>query len=511
MSEAQSQTAALRFLGDAGNYANHSVRRIDTHANVIFLAGDRALKVKRAVRLPFLDYSSLAKRQAACASELEVNRVFAPELYRRVVPIVRDSTGRLALGGDGEPIEWAVEMLRFDENQTLDRIAEVRGIDDALARKLAETIVAMHARVPVVDASSWIAALDRFLPQNAAAFWEAPALFPPDLAAKLDYAARAALERLRPLLAGRGRRGLVRRGHGDLHLGNIALLEGRPVPFDAIEFDPDVAAGDVLYDLAFVLMDLLERGLGRAANIVFNGYCTQLQSAEDLDGLAALPFFLSVRAAIRAKVTAARLQYAGPKDQASLSEAAKAYFRLATELLSPPPPMLIAIGGLSGTGKSSLARELAPHVAPAPGALLLRSDVERKRLFGVAETEHLPPEAYSAEATARVYGIVADKASRVLAARHSAIVDAVFAKPEERTAVEAIAASAKTAFRGLFLVADIQTRLDRVGTRDLDASDANAAVAVQQESFALGRIAWIEIDASGSLPQTLERARAAIG
>ena len=259
MSEAQSQTAALRFLGDAGNYANHSVRRIDTHANVIFLAGDRALKVKRAVRLPFLDYSSLAKRQAACASELEVNRVFAPELYRRVVPIVRDSTGRLALGGDGEPIEWAVEMLRFDENQTLDRIAEVRGIDDALARKLAETIVAMHARVPVVDASSWIAALDRFLSQNAAAFREAPALFPPDLAEKLNKAARAALERLRPLLAGRGRRGLVRRGHGDLHLGNIALLEGRPVPFDAIEFDPDVAAGDVLYDLAFLLMDLLER------------------------------------------------------------------------------------------------------------------------------------------------------------------------------------------------------------------------------------------------------------
>ena len=260
----------------------------------------------------------------------------------------------------------------------------------------------------------------------------------------------------------------------------------------------------------FLLMDLLERGLGRAANIVFNGYFAQLQSAEDLDGLAALPFFMSLRAAIRAKVTAARLQYAEPKDQAPLSEAAKAYFRLATELLSPPPPTLIAIGGLSGTGKSSLARELAPHVAPAPGALLLRSDVERKRLFGVAETEHLPSDAYSAEASAKVYGIVADKAARVLAAHHSAIVDAVFAKPEERTAVEAIAASANAAFRGLFLVADLQTRLNRVGTRGLDASDANAAVALQQESFALGSIEWIEIDASGSLPQTLERARAAI-
>ncbi len=510
MGEAQSQTAALQFLGDPATYGNHQVRRIDTHANVVFLAGDRALKVKRAVRLPFLDYSTLAKRKAACLSELEVNRAFAPELYRRAVPITRDSTGHLALGGDGETIEWAVEMLRFDESQTLDRIAEARGVDDALARKLAEMIVAMHTRAPAADTNSWIGALNRFLEQNAAAFREVPALFPADLAAKLDHAARATFERLRPLLASRGRRGLVRRGHGDLHLGNVALLEQRPVPFDAIEFDPDVAAGDVLYDLAFLLMDLQERGLGRAANIVFNGYCVQLRSAEDLDGLAALQFFMSLRAAIRAKVTAARLQYAGPKDEAPLSEAAKSYFRLAMELLSPQPPTLIAIGGLSGTGKSSLARELAPHIAPGPGALLLRSDVERKRLFGVAESEHLPSETYSVEASAKVYGIVADKAVRVLAAHHSAIVDAVFAKPQERAAVEAIAASAKTAFRGLFLVADLQTRLSRVGARGLDASDADAAVAIQQESFALGSIEWIEIDASGSLLKTLECARAAI-
>ncbi len=165
---------------------------------------------------------------------------------------------------------------------------------------------------------------------------------------------------------------------------------------------------------------------------------------------------------------------------------------------------------MSGTGKSSLARELAPHVAPVPGALLLRSDVERKRLFGVAETKRLPSDAYSAEASARVYGIVADKAARVLAAHHSAIVDAVFAKPEERAAVEAIAASTVAPFAACFWWADIQTRINRVGTRGLDASDANAAVALQQESFALGRIEWVEIDASGSLPETLERSRAAI-
>ena len=381
MNDADTQAAVLRFLGDPTTHGNHPVRRIDTHANIVFLAGDRALKVKRAVRLPFLDYSTLAKRKAACASELEVNHAFAPELYRRVVPITRDASGQLALDGEGDTIEWAVEMSRFDETQTLDHVAEVDGIDDALARKLATMVAAMHSRAPVVDANSWLKALEKFLDQNAAAFHEEPDLFPAVLAAKLDQAARAALNRWYPLLVTRGRRGLIRRGHGDLHLGNIALLQGRPLPFDAIEFDPDVAAGDVLYDLAFLLMDLLERGLGRAANIVMNGYFARLERPDDLDGLAALPFFLSLRAAIRAKVTASHRQYAEPKQQATLAEAAKTYFRLAVELLSPPPPMLIAIGGLSGTGKSSLARELAPHVAPAPGALWLRSDVERKKSF----------------------------------------------------------------------------------------------------------------------------------
>src|SRR4051794_4311895 len=169
MSEAQSQAAALQFLGDPATYGNREVRRIDTHANVVFLAGDRALKVKRAVHLPFLDYSTLAKRKAACASELEVNRAFAPELYRRIVPITRNSRGQLALGGDGEPIEWAVEMLRFDESQTLDRIAEVNGIDNGRAHKLAAMISVMHTRAPVVEAASWTSALERFLEQNAAA------------------------------------------------------------------------------------------------------------------------------------------------------------------------------------------------------------------------------------------------------------------------------------------------------------------------------------------------------
>jgi uncharacterized protein len=266
----------------------------------------------------------------------------------------------------------------------------------------------------------------------------------------------------------------------------------------------------VLYDLAFLLMDLTERRLDSAANIVLNGYLARARRVEHCDGLAALPFFMSLRAAIRAKVTAARLHYADTTDQDGIRAAATAYFQLAVRLLSPPPPTLIAVGGLSGSGKSTLARALAPFVEPIPGAVVLRSDVERKSLFGAKEHERLPPEAYRLEVNARVYSRLAEAAARIVAAGHSAIVDAMFGQPEERKAIAAAAASAGVPFRGLFLVSDLNTRLARIGTRSLDASDADAAVARRQEAHSLGRTEWAEIDASGPLQSTVERARAAI-
>jgi predicted kinase len=173
--------------------------------------------------------------------------------------------------------------------------------------------------------------------------------------------------------------------------------------------------------------------------------------------------------------------------------------------------MLIAVGGLSGTGKSALARALAPDIGAAPGAVVLRSDVERKALAGVAETERLPASAYTAEAAAAVYARQAEKARRILAAGHSAVVDAVFAKPHERAAIEAVAREAGAPFHGAFLSADLATRLTRLQHRRGDASDADAAVARQQEDFALGAIGWAGVDASGPVTDVEARLRAAVG
>lgn len=508
---AENQDAVLAFLADPATHNGDPVQRIDTHAAAVFLAGDHAFKIKRAVRFPFLDYSTLEKRLAACEAELEINRRTAPEIYRRVVPITRSEAGTLGIGGTGTVAEWALEMRRFDETATLDHLANRSEIDLPLADMLGRVVAAAHRDAPVVDAEPWIAALGEYIEQNDAAFSESPDLFPASDAEKLTEASRTAFVKVQPLLRRRGEEGLIRRTHGDLHLGNIVLIDGKPVLFDAIEFDPVVASGDLLYDLAFVLMDLVGRDLRPAANALFNRYLSEANRDSDFDALAALPLFLSLRAAIRAKVTAARMDTAAPEKAKAIRESARRYFSLAGHLIAPPPARLIAVGGLSGTGKSVLARALAAAIEPAPGAVILRSDVTRKHMFGVGETDQLPQEAYAREVTAKLYSLLTEKAGRVIAAGHSAIVDAVFARQDERDALALLARDRNTTFKGLFLTTDLATRIRRVGDRIGDASDADADVARRQEEYDLGSLDWVQVDASGTPEQTLALAEDALG
>jgi uncharacterized protein len=505
----ETQDAVFELLGNPATYrlpAAAKIVRHQTHAAIVFLAGDRAFKVKRAVRYPFLDFSSLDKRKAACEAELTINRKFAPQLYRRVVPITREGDGALALDGNGEPVEWAVEMARFDEERTLDRLAQRSELGERLLAKLAVAVAAMHERAEPVEPAPWIAAVEQFIDNNTTFFRRHPELFGERAVIDLERQSLAAIKHLRPLLIERGKQGLIRRGHGDLHLGNIAVLDGEPVAFDALEFDPVIASGDLLYDLAFLLMDLLEFDRQAAANQILNGYYAAARRDADCDGIAALPFFMSLRAAIRAMTTASRHDVTND----TIARSARRYFDLARKLLAPAKPIVLGIGGLSGTGKTGLAQSLAPSLAPTPGALVFRSDVERKALYGVAEHEHLSPTAYRAEVSERVYRIIIDKAARVARAGHSAIVDAVFARAEERTAIEGAAAAAGVEFHGMFLVADLATRVQRVSARTGDASDADAEVARKQEEFVTGPVTWSRVDAAGSPAQTHANARAAI-
>jgi aminoglycoside phosphotransferase family enzyme/predicted kinase len=499
------QQAVWDFLADPNTHGGAAVTRIDTHAAAVFLAGPRALKIKRNVVFPFLDFSSLSKRKAACDAELEVNRAFAPALYRRVLPITREADGRLAVGGKGETVEWAVEMARFDESQTLDCLAAYGRIDGGLADALGRAVAQAHAAARPVAGFGFAEVLADIIEQNDAELRGSPDIFQIAAVERLAQASRDALVRMRPVLIQRERNGLVRRSHGDLHLGNIVLIDRKPMLFDALEFDERLATADLFYDLAFLLMDLIERDLRPAANIVLNRYLAETRRTSDFDALAALPLLMSVRAAIRAKVAGKRR--AQKRDEKAL-QTARDYLGLALRLIAPPSPRLIAVGGLSGTGKSMLARALAPETAPEPGAVVLRSDVERKALFDVAETERLPPDAYTEAVTARVYASLAGKARQVLAAGHSAIVDAVFARPPERAEIEAAAGTHP--FLGLFLTADLAVRIERIGGRRADASDATAAIAHAQEQYELGTLTWRQLDASGTPDEALERALAAM-
>lgn len=325
---------------------------------------------------------------------------------------------------------------------------------------------------------------------------------------QLGNASHEAFLRIRPLLEERGGQGFVRRCHGDLHLANIVVIDEQPVLFDAIEFDPRIATVDVLYDLAFTLMDLLRHDQPLAANTVLNQYLTATP-LENLDALGALPLFMSVRAAIRAQVALARLKPPHSDDPGILDETRR-YFDLAKALIHPSSPRLIAVGGLSGTGKTVLARALAPAVTPAPGAVVLRSDIVRKQMFGVKDTDRLPTSAYQPEVTQRVYETLAQHARRVLTQGHSAIVDGVFARDFERDAFSALARECNVPLSGLFLVADLTTRQARIGSRQRDASDATQELAALQEHYSIGHVGWATIDASGTPERTLQNCRDAI-
>lgn len=509
---ASEQAEAIAFLCSPGSFGlpAGSIETISTHGAFVFLAGSTAYKIKRAIAFPYMDFSTLDRRKAALQRELEINRPNAPSLYRRLLPLTRREGGRLTLGGQGEVVEWVLEMARFEQSSLLSKFARSNGIPADLAKALASTVADAHARAPVAEVRSAVQGPAAVIDELAQAFANLPARDGGDQGARMIPLLRARLREGAPVLGARAAAGLVRRCHGDLHLNNIVVLDGRPVLFDALEFDENLATIDLLYDLAFLLMDLDTRSMRAAANAILNRYLWLRNEGLDIDGLALLPVFLALRASIRAMIGFGRLaELVGEALAASRLEAQR-LVAAAEEYLSPPAARLIAIGGLSGTGKSTLAAGLAPLFGASPGALHLRSDLERKSLAGVGETNRLPAASYSREAAASVYATLATKARRALAAGHSVIVDAVFSRQEERAAMMALAREAAVPFHGLWLTANRETLVARVEARKGDASDATPDVVDLQLARGVGQIEWTQVDAGSRAEETLRRASGAL-
>ena len=467
-------------------------RRIDTTGAVVFLCRERAYKLKRAVKFPYMDLSTLELRAAYCRAEVAINRTLAPQLYLGVMAVSRTPDGMLSLGElDAEAadaVDWLVVMRRFDEDGLLDRMAARGALTPALMAALGAAVATFHDRAAPVSGFSGPEDYRRSVAADIRQMQARGDGLVPALTAELAEAMPKALEPHLALVARRAGAGAVRRCHGDMHLRNIVVLDGKPTPFDAIEFSERIASIDVLYDLSFALMDLLHRGLRPLANRLLNEWLWrigQIPDATHEEALALLPLFLARRASIRAFVDAAAARVKGEVD-----EQARAYQRTAVAVLDPAPPKLVAIGGLSGSGKTTRALEWAPTIGRAPGAVVVRSDVERKRQAGIALEARMPPGSYTQEASVRVYAACLARAERVLRAGHSAILDMVFAKPEERRAAEALAAKVGVPFEGHWLEVAKDVAKARVAARTGDASDATPEVVERQFGYELGEITW---------------------
>jgi hypothetical protein len=500
------QREVISFLSDGASYGKPgmTVDRIETHISIVFLIGDRAYKLKRALSFSYLDYSTTALRGAFCKAELELNRRTAAALYLRVRAITRQADGNLAFDDDSTVIDWVLEMRRFSQSDLFDRLAETRKLTPELMRELTDVIASFHAAAEVViDYGGRTGIEDTIRSNNVNLLQSCPPLDARQVQ-ELYPASMEKVSAIGALLDSRRDRGGVRRCHGDLHLRNVCLFEGQPTLFDCIEFSDALSCIDVLYDVAFLLMDLVQRELTDLANVVFNRY---LDLTADIDGLPALTLFMSVRAAVRAHVLSAQSQR-NPSMQALRD--AHSYLSLACSLLLPHPPCLIAIGGLSGAGKSTLAQALAPDFLPAPGARVIRSDVLRKRLFGVAPETRLPPSAYGTETTERVYRTLHDQAMASLAAGYTAIVDAAFLREEERKRIAVSAELSGVPFVGLWLDAPSEVLAARIDARSRDASDADTLVLRQQLKLDTGPIGWHRIDATHEIVANLATVRAFI-
>ena len=464
-------------------------RRIDTPISKVFLFADKAFKRKKPVDFGFLDFTSLEKRRVISVREIALNRLTAPDIYHGLHAVAADGAGGFRLApfeADGA-LDYVLEMRRFDETAVLSECPD--RVDGALAETLGREVARFHGRAALGTAGGGAEGLNYVLRSNADHMRHLADRLGAEDVERLVAATDNAFEAARPLLDQRLASGFVRECHGDLHLGNLLLEEGRVVLFDRIEFNDRLIEIDVLYDLAFVLMDLSFRGRDAAANRALNGWLDEAARVFPVEalfeGLALLPLVQSVRAAVRCHVSGHNGDVA----------AARAYLAAAQTHLERKPAQLFCVGGLAGSGKSTLARALAPKLGAAPGAVILRTDEVRKRLFGRAPTDPLGPEAYAADADAKVHAALFDAARRALQAGVSVILDATFRDPQRRAQALALQPGAT----GLWLDAAPDVLRARVSARTGDASDADLAVLERQLASGAFASEWRRIDACAPL------------
>lgn len=474
--------ALLKALQDPSLYPHEvrGVRVIETHISWVLLTGTYAYKIKKPVDLGFLDFSTLERRRHFCEEELRLNRRLAPDIYLDVVPLT-GSAESPRWSGAGPAIEYAVRMREFPQERRLDEVLARGGLCAGDIETLAETIAAFHAHAACAGPQD-----DYGTP---AAVWQPVAHNFEQIRPLLhDAGDLAALERLREwtierhaalesVFAERKRAGRVRECHGDLHLANLVMMDGRIAAFDCLEFDPELRWIDVMSEVAFITMDLTDRARADLAARFLTSY---LQASGDYDGLAVLKYYQIYRALVRAKVACIR---ARQSDDAGAMAEARRYLALAERYTRRTATPLVITHGLSGSGKTTITADFADTLA----AVRVRSDVERKRLFGFAPEERSGSPVgggiYTSDASARTYRRLAQIARAVIDAGYAVVIDAAFLKRAQRDLFEQLARSMEVPYKILHADASPDALRRRVIERAAvgrDASEADLVVLEQQ-------------------------------
>ncbi len=455
----------------------HGVTHIETHISDVFLTGPYAYKLKKPLDLGFLDFSTLEKRRRCCKEELRLNRRFAPELYLSVVPISMDGA-HPRMAGDGVPVEYAVKMLQFEQAGLLDRLIACGNLHKAQVDRIAETVASFHLALPPSSAGSPYgdpATVQTMALQNFDQL--APLIEAPQQNATLDSLRRWTAMKHTELKAGFMKRrlhGCIRECHGDLHLGNMVLIDGRVRLFDCIEFNPELRWIDVMSEVAFVMMDLLRYQRRDLAYRFLNRY---LEITGDYDGAAVLPYYVVYRALVRAKIAAMRAGQPGvsPQLQRSLQEKTNSHVSIAQQMASDRRPMLAILHGLSGSGKTVVSQAVLETI----GAIRIRSDIERKRLHGLSPAARTGAQPgggiYSIQAGAATYDRLTELTSQILDAGFPVLVDAAFLTREHREQMRNLAQAKKLPFAILHTHASEATLRQRIAQRAVDAGDASEA------------------------------------
>ena len=487
-----SQDEVVAWLASGAAFDGVAPDHICTHLSHLFLVGERVFKMKRDIILNFVDLSALVSREKSCADEVRLNQRTAPDLYLRAVSVTCHD-GVLNLGEQGEVVEWLVEMRRFKQADLFDVMALKDRLTDAHLKTLTEQIITFHAGAQHRPDKGGAA----YMCQNAENVRNNMKRFGAEFLPKADITAwhsaiHEIFESNGHLMDDRRTNGFVRQCHGDMHLGNICLYNGDPTLFDCIEFNDDLSCIDVLYDLAFLIMDLLYRGMPIEANMVLSRY---LSATRDYAGLPLMSSFMSLRSAIRA-MTSAIDAHEDVTTSADVRAEVVDHLTLALKLVQPVAPRLVAIGGLSGSGKSTLARAIAPNLSDA--TVVLSSDIIRKRLFEVSPETALPESAYTREQSARTYARLFEDAATALTAGQVVIADATFIHPQDRDKIEQIALDMGLPFEGLWLEIEPALMEKRLGARTRDTSDADAAVLSHQLAEDTGEIKWQKLSIAPS-------------